>query len=71
MAMIPPRQLSRELDGIQTDILVQTFADRILVLVTQLGKVGNLVDIKFTSQFMTVIDLSDSRYKQVCLQRRL
>ncbi|KAJ7109455.1 hypothetical protein C8R44DRAFT_713558 [Mycena epipterygia] len=37
------RQISRELEGNTTEIVVQTFADRILVLVTQLGKVGNLV----------------------------
>ncbi|KAJ7343409.1 hypothetical protein B0H14DRAFT_2660787 [Mycena olivaceomarginata] len=37
------RQLSRELVGNTTEILIQTFADRILVLVTQLGKVGNLI----------------------------
>ena len=33
----------RELEGIQTDVLLQAFADRIVVLVTQLGKVGSLV----------------------------
>ncbi|KAJ7774919.1 hypothetical protein B0H16DRAFT_1408037 [Mycena metata] len=37
------RQLSRELQGNNTEIVIQTFADRILVLVTQLGKVGNLI----------------------------
>ncbi|KAF7363510.1 hypothetical protein MSAN_01007300 [Mycena sanguinolenta] len=37
------RQLSRELHGNTTEIVIQTFADRILVLVTQLGKVGNLI----------------------------
>ncbi|KIY48265.1 hypothetical protein FISHEDRAFT_43754 [Fistulina hepatica ATCC 64428] len=30
--------------GIETDVLVQRFADRVLVLVTQLGKVGSLVN---------------------------
>ncbi|KAJ7430709.1 hypothetical protein B0H11DRAFT_1837575 [Mycena galericulata] len=37
------RQLARELEGNNTEIVLQTFADRILVLVTQLGKVGNLI----------------------------
>ncbi|KAJ6630881.1 hypothetical protein B0H10DRAFT_1983591 [Mycena sp. CBHHK59/15] len=37
------RQLSRELEGNLTELVIQTFADRILVLVTQLGKVGNLI----------------------------
>ncbi|KAJ7111539.1 hypothetical protein C8R43DRAFT_903991 [Mycena crocata] len=37
------RQTFRELQGNNTEVVVQTFADRILVLVTQLGKVGNLI----------------------------
>ncbi|KAJ6596972.1 hypothetical protein DFH09DRAFT_1258696 [Mycena vulgaris] len=37
------QQISRELQGNVTEIVVQTFADRVLVLVTQLGKVGNLI----------------------------
>ncbi|KAF8077878.1 hypothetical protein FPV67DRAFT_1557318 [Lyophyllum atratum] len=39
------RQLSRDLDGHPTQILVQTFADRVFVLVTQLGKVGALIQV--------------------------
>ncbi|KAK2466857.1 hypothetical protein APHAL10511_001115 [Amanita phalloides] len=34
---------TRELEGISTTVVVQSFADRVLVLVTQLGKVGNLI----------------------------
>lgn len=34
---------TREIEGISTTVVVQHFADRVLVLVTQLGKVGNLV----------------------------
>ncbi|KAG6874210.1 hypothetical protein C0995_003756 [Termitomyces sp. Mi166 len=37
------RQLSRPFGGYPTQILVQFFADRVLVLVTQLGKVGTLI----------------------------
>ncbi|KAF7323043.1 hypothetical protein HMN09_00084200 [Mycena chlorophos] len=37
------RQLNRELEGIPTEVLIQRFSDRVLVLVTQLGKVGNLI----------------------------
>jgi proteasome assembly chaperone 3 len=37
------RHLSRNLDGDLTELLVQTYADRVLVLVTQMGKVGTLV----------------------------
>lgn len=43
MAMITPRQMLRMLNGHPTEILIQTFADRVLVLVTQMGKVGTLV----------------------------
>ena len=39
------RQLSRELDGRATDVVLQTFADCIFVLVTQLRKVGTLVTL--------------------------
>lgn len=34
---------TQEIEGIPTTVVVQHFADRVLVLVTQLGKVGNLV----------------------------
>jgi hypothetical protein len=42
-SMSASRHLSRDLDGDLTEVLVQTYADRILVLVTQLGKVGSMV----------------------------
>ena len=41
--MVTTSQTSKELNGVPTETLIQVFADRILVLVTQLGKVGNLV----------------------------
>ena len=41
--MLQTANIARELEGIQTDVLLQAFADRIVVLVTQLGKVGSLV----------------------------
>ena len=41
--MLQTATIAREIDGVQTDVLIQAFADRILVLVTQLGKVGSLV----------------------------
>jgi hypothetical protein len=37
------RHSSRNLDGDLTELLVQAYADRTLVLVTQMGKVGTLV----------------------------
>ena len=36
-------QLARSLEEVQTEILIQTFADRVLLLITQVGKVGSLV----------------------------
>ncbi|KAH9935020.1 uncharacterized protein B0H18DRAFT_979432 [Fomitopsis serialis] len=41
--MLPSSQIARELDGAHTDVLLQAFADRILVLITQIGKVGTLI----------------------------
>ncbi|TFK76277.1 hypothetical protein BDN72DRAFT_830826 [Pluteus cervinus] len=49
MATIPPRTANRDIQGHSTEILVQTFADRIMVLVTQLGKVGNLIQATLPS----------------------
>lgn len=43
MAAITPRQISRTVNGIETQVFIQSFVDRVLVLVTQVGKVGNLV----------------------------
>jgi len=43
MATITPRQISRTLHGIETQVFMQSFVDRVLVLVTQMGKVGNLI----------------------------
>ena len=34
---------TQEIQGVSTTLVVQHFADRVLVLVTQLGKVGSLV----------------------------
>lgn len=36
-------QKSVEISGQQTEVLIQSYLDRVLVLVTQLGKVGNLI----------------------------
>ncbi len=42
------RQTEKELAGNLTQVVIQTFSDRTLVLVTQLGKVGNLVNPSFS-----------------------
>lgn len=43
ITMLSIHSRSIEIEGVPTEIMVQAFADRVLVLVTQLGKVGNLV----------------------------
>ncbi|EGG11784.1 uncharacterized protein MELLADRAFT_115190 [Melampsora larici-populina 98AG31] len=47
------KQVARNINGIHTEVLTQSFADRILILVTQLGKVGTLTQITMS---MTSID---------------
>ncbi|KAG2111644.1 uncharacterized protein F5147DRAFT_633077 [Suillus discolor] len=47
--MLSIHSTSVELEGVPTEIMVQGFADRILVLVTQLGKVGNLIQASIPS----------------------
>lgn len=41
--MLPTVQTSEQIGGVHTEVLIQNYGDRTLVLVTQLGKVGNLV----------------------------
>ncbi|KAH8120278.1 hypothetical protein DFH11DRAFT_48603 [Phellopilus nigrolimitatus] len=41
--MQPSSHLTRTLDGVQTEVVILHYADRVLVLVTQMGKVGNLI----------------------------
>ncbi|KAF4578812.1 Proteasome Assembly Chaperone [Pleurotus pulmonarius] len=40
---------SQEIDGQNTDVLLQYYADRILVVVTQFGKVGGLIQASIPS----------------------
>ncbi|KIM87168.1 hypothetical protein PILCRDRAFT_815633 [Piloderma croceum F 1598] len=47
--MLTSRQISRNLNGIPTEIVMQAFADRILVLITQMGKVGTLIQASMPS----------------------
>ena len=35
--------LVRTIDGVETQVMIQTYSDRIMCLITQLGKVGSLV----------------------------
>ncbi|KAI0372919.1 hypothetical protein BV20DRAFT_1014125 [Pilatotrama ljubarskyi] len=47
--MLQTSTAARDIDGVQTDVLIQAFADRVLVLVTQLGKVGSLIQASMPS----------------------
>ncbi|TCD64662.1 hypothetical protein EIP91_003823 [Steccherinum ochraceum] len=47
--MLPTAQASRQINDVPTEVLIQAFADRILVLITQLGKVGNLIQATMPS----------------------
>ncbi|KAI0819540.1 hypothetical protein BC628DRAFT_1402112 [Trametes gibbosa] len=47
--MLQSSAIARELDGVSTDVLLQLFADRVVVLVTQLGKVGSLIEASMPS----------------------
>lgn len=41
--MLTQKQISKVINGVQTEVLLQPFADRTLILITQLGKVGKFV----------------------------
>lgn len=45
--MKPIANSEETIDGLKTQILIQNYADRVFVLVTQLGKVGCLVREQF------------------------
>lgn len=40
---IPTRQRTRIINQIATEVLLQSYTDRILILVTQLGRIGSFV----------------------------
>lgn len=41
--MLPSTRALEVLEGVETEVVLQQYADRIMVLVSQVGKVGNLV----------------------------
>ncbi|KAI6118878.1 hypothetical protein EDD16DRAFT_1535054 [Pisolithus croceorrhizus] len=47
--MLNSSQACVEINGIQTDLLIQPFGDRIFVQITQLGKVGSLIQVSMPS----------------------
>ncbi|KAM0746615.1 hypothetical protein T439DRAFT_329721 [Meredithblackwellia eburnea MCA 4105] len=42
---IPTAQRARQIHGVHTEVLVQSFADRVFVVVTQLGRIGSLIQV--------------------------
>lgn len=54
--MLTQKQSSKVINGVKTEIVLQPFADRILILITQLGKVGNLVRLRKLSTPRTDTD---------------
>jgi hypothetical protein len=42
-APIPTRRTTVMIDDVETQVVAQAFEDRVLVIVTQVGKVGQLV----------------------------
>ncbi|POY74139.1 hypothetical protein BMF94_2951 [Rhodotorula taiwanensis] len=42
---IPTAQRARTVNGVHTEVLVQVYADRILVIVTQLGRIGCMIQV--------------------------
>ncbi|OAV85990.1 hypothetical protein PTTG_12509 [Puccinia triticina 1-1 BBBD Race 1] len=44
-ARIPFRQCARIIDSVHTEVMVQGYSDRTLVLVTQTGKIGSLTQV--------------------------
>ncbi|KAG0707667.1 hypothetical protein DFH29DRAFT_592474 [Suillus ampliporus] len=57
--MLSIHSTSVDIEGVPTEIMVQAFADRVLVLVTQMGKVGNLIQasIPSTTPLLSTHDL--------------
>ena len=54
--MLTQKQSSKDINGIKTEVVLQPFADRILILITQLGKVGNLVRLRKLTTIKTNTD---------------
>ena len=65
-------QSSKEINGKPTEVVLQSFVDSCLVLVTQMGKVGNLVRILLLSSGKRTVNCEfQSRSKPPFLPRRL
>jgi hypothetical protein len=51
---IPTKQASSIVDSIETEVVLQTFQDKILVLVTQTSKIGSLVSLASLRSFRSL-----------------
>ncbi|KIY72198.1 hypothetical protein CYLTODRAFT_418177 [Cylindrobasidium torrendii FP15055 ss-10] len=54
------KQIARELGGISTEVVLQRYADRTLVLVTQVGKVGALIQASLPATTQLPDTVNDS-----------
>ena len=53
--MQPVVLVERDIESVHTQVIIQTFSDRVLVIVTQLQKVGTLVrSLRFCSTIVFI-----------------
>ncbi|GAA5923493.1 hypothetical protein JCM3775_000405 [Rhodotorula graminis] len=52
---IPTAQRARKVNGIHTDVVVQIFQDRVLVIVTQLGRIGAMIQVTAPPSALTAL----------------
>jgi len=57
--MLRAGQTSAEIASVPTNVLLQSYADRVLVLVTQLGKVGALIQASLPSGNISLVNQPD------------
>lgn len=53
--VVPTYQTSGLIDGVKTELLVQDFDDQVMVIVTQVGKVGCWVSLIFLSSCLHIL----------------
>lgn len=51
MLPIPTFTLSRTINGVNTDLVVQTYTDKVVVMVTRVGRVGPWVSSNVQRSF--------------------
>ncbi|GAA5889658.1 hypothetical protein JCM8208_001089 [Rhodotorula glutinis] len=52
---IPTAQRARKVNGIHTDVVLQVFQDRVLVIVTQLGRIGAMIQVTAPPSALTAL----------------